>query len=294
MNTRECRIGMVQTRCCADVAQNRETAVDGIRSAVQQGADAVCLPELFSNLYFCQTEDYENFRLAEPVPGPTTQMLSRLARELNVVIVASVFEKRADGIYHNTAVVFDVDGELLGIYRKMHIPDDPLYYEKFYFTPGDLGFRTFDCRIGRIGVLICWDQWFPEAARLTALRGAQLLFCPTAIGWLPSEKKELGESQHDSWELIQRSHAVANGCYVVAVNRTGHEGATEGGIEFWGQSFVADPSGQILARASATESEVLVVRLDLEQVAEARRQWPFFRDRRIDAYSDLTRRFVDQ
>jgi len=293
MTNRECRIGLVQLRCRADADQNHEAAVAGTRSAVQQGADVVCLPELFSHLYFCQTEDHQNFRLAEPVPGPTTDLLSSLARELGVVIVASVFEERAPGIYHNTAVVLNDDGELLGKYRKMHIPDDPLYYEKFYFTPGDLGFQSFDCRIGRIGVLICWDQWFPEAARLTALQGAQILFYPTAIGWFPSEKADFGPAQHESWELIQRSHAVANGCFVAAVNRTGHEGDPDGGIEFWGQSFVADPTGQILARASATEPEVMVVRLNLEQVAESRTQWPFLRDRRIDAYGDLTRRYVD-
>jgi N-carbamoylputrescine amidase len=293
MTTRECQIGLVQMCCSPDAARNRDAAVEGIRRAAAQGADAVCLPELFSHLYFCQTENHDHFRLAEPIPGPTTDVMSRLARELGVVVVASVFERRAPGIYHNTAVVLDADGQLLGIYRKMHVPDDPLYYEKFYFAPGDLGFRTFDCRIGRIGVLICWDQWFPEAARLTALRGAQILFYPTAIGWFPSEKNEVGPSQHESWELIQRSHAVANGCFVAAVNRTGHEGEPDGGIEFWGQSFVADPSGQVLARASATEPEVVVVRLDLERVIESRTQWPFLRDRRVDAYGDLTRRYVD-
>jgi N-carbamoylputrescine amidase len=280
-------------RCSSDVAQNLHTAVDGVRRAAKQGANIVCLPELFRSQYFCQTEDHANFALAENIPGPTSDAMSQLARELNVAIVASIFERRAQGVYHNSAVVLGADGSNLGLYRKMHIPDDPLFYEKFYFAPGDLGFKVFDCRAARVGVLICWDQWFPEAARLTAMQGAEILFYPTAIGWHPSEKAEFGHAQHDSWELIQRSHAVANGCYVVAVNRTGHEGAADGGIEFWGQSFVADPSGRVVARASADEAEVLVVPLDLDRVEVARTHWPFFRDRRIDAYSGLTQRFLD-
>ena len=285
-------VGLVQSGCSADIDRNTEGALDGIRSAAAQGAQIVCLQELFRSRYFCQTEDHSHFQLAEPVPGPTTERLGQLAGELEVVIVASLFERRAEGLYHNTAAILDADGTCLGRYRKMHIPDDPQFYEKFYFTPGDLGFPTWNTRYGRIGVLICWDQWYPEAARLTALGGAQLLFYPTAIGWLPAEKAQYGASQHSAWETMQRSHAVANGVFVVAVNRVGHEPSDAGGIEFWGGSFVADPYGNVLAKAGR-EPDVLVVPCDLVAVDQARTHWPFLRDRRIDAYQDLGRRFRD-
>ncbi len=287
-------VGLVQMRCTADPEYNTAIAEEGIRAAAAQGAQIVCLPELFRSLYFCQSEDHAHFALAEPVPGPTTERLGRLAAELGVVIVASLFEKRAEGLYHNTAAVIDADGRYLGKYRKMHIPDDPLFYEKFYFTPGDLGFRVFKTRYARIGVLICWDQWYPEAARLTALRGADLLCYPTAIGWHPAEKAEYGERQHQSWETIQRSHGIANGCYVVSINRTGHEGDPAGGIEFWGQSFVSDPSGVVLARAPIDQPAVLVTPIDLSAIDVQRTHWPFLRDRRIDAYGDITRRYIDE
>ncbi|HEV8379291.1 MAG TPA: carbon-nitrogen hydrolase, partial [Tepidisphaeraceae bacterium] len=251
--------------------------------------------------YFCQCEDHRFFQLAEPIPGPSTEALSKVARQHGVVIIASLFERRTQGLYHNTAAVIDADGSILGIYRKMHIPDDPLYYEKFYFTPGDTGFRAWDTAYAKIGVLVCWDQWFPEGARLTALQGAEILFYPTAIGWHPSEKKEYGETQHDSWEVSQRAHAIANGCYVCAPNRIGHEfilnarGKPENkeGIEFWGQSFIAAPNGQILKRASSSKEEVVIAPADLEKVEFSRTHWPFLRDRRIDAYGNLTKRFVD-
>jgi N-carbamoylputrescine amidase len=294
---RQIAIGLVQLRCTADPDRNLAQAVEQIRAAAGGGAQIVCLPELFRSLYFCQREDHAFFSLAEPIPGPTTDVLSQLAAELGVVIIASLFEKRAEGLYHNTAAVIDADGQLLGKYRKMHIPDDPLYYEKFYFTPGDLGFQVFPSRFSKLGVLVCWDQWYPEAARLTALRGAEILFYPTAIGWHPSEKAEFGRRQHQSWELIQRSHAVANGCYVVSVNRTGFESdpASPGdGIEFWGQSFVADPSGEVVWRAPVDKPATQVVVLDLAQLDVIRTHWPFLRDRRIDAYGDLTRRFIDE
>ncbi len=279
-------------RCSTDPADNMARAVEGVRTAAGRGAQVVCHQELFRSQYFCQTEDHAHFGLAEPVPGPSTEALGRLAGELGVVIVASLFEKRAEGLYHNTAAILDADGEFLGKYRKMHIPDDPLYYEKFYFTPGDLGFLAWDTRRGRLGTLVCWDQWYPEGARLTALRGAQILFYPTAIGWHPAEKAKYGASQQEAWETVQRAHAVTNGVYVVAVNRVGHEGDPAGGIEFWGGSFVADPYGTVLARAGAGE-EVLVVPCDLGLVNEARTHWPFLRDRRIDAYADLTQRYLD-
>lgn len=294
MNRRECRVGFVQMRCTDDQGVNLEAAIVGIQQAARQGAHVVCLPELFRSLYFCQAEDHRNFDLAESIPGPTTTALAKVADELKLVIIASLFERRIAGLYHNTAVVIDADGSLAGRYRKMHIPDDPLYFEKFYFAPGDLGFQAIDCRVGKIGVLICWDQWFPEAARLTALRGAEILFYPTAIGWHPDEKGEFGSAQHDSWELIQRSHAVANGCYVVAVNRCGYEGTAEAGIEFWGQSFVADTSGQILHRAPVDAPQAAVVPLDLTMLDEVRTHWPFLRDRRVDAYGGLTERFIDE
>jgi len=265
-----------------------------VRAAARRGAAIVCLPELFRSRYFCQSEDHANFALAEPVPGPTTDALGALARALGIVIVASLFERRAAGVYHNTAVVLDADGAVIGKYRKMHIPDDPLYYEKFYFAPGDLGFQAWRTRHGCVGTLVCWDQWYPEAARLTALRGAEMLFCPTAIGWHPSEKAEHGAAQHSAWETVQRSHAIVNGVFVAVPNRVGLERHGRGpGVEFWGQSFVVDPSGRVLARASADREEVLVVPCDLAAVEAARTHWPFLRDRRVDAYGDITKRFAD-
>lgn len=287
------KIGLVQTRCSADLRANLLYAVERVREAAARGAQIICLQELFTSLYFCQIEDHKYFALAEEIPGPSTDVLASLAKELEVVIVASLFERRAAGLYHNTAAILDADGRYLGKYRKMHIPDDPLFYEKFYFTPGDLGFRAWDTRYARIGVCICWDQWYPEAARLTALHGAQILFYPTAIGWHPSEKEKYGERQHNAWETVQRGHAVANGCYVAVPNRVGHEAPDGGeGIEFWGQSFVADPSGQILQRASACEEEIIVQELDLEALDTQRTHWPFLRDRRIDAYGEITQRYL--
>jgi N-carbamoylputrescine amidase len=286
-------LALVQMRCDADPAANLEKAIAGIRQAAKAGAHLVCLQELFRSPYFCQKQDPELFNLAEPIPGPSTERLGAVAREAGLVVVASLFERRAAGVYHNTAAVIDADGGLLGIYRKMHIPDDPLYFEKYYFTPGDLGFRAFDTKIGRIGVLVCWDQWYPEAARLTVLHGANLLLYPTAIGWHPHEKEQHGKAQHMAWELIQRGHAVANGVYVAAVNRVGHEGATNGGLEFWGGSFVSDPFGDVQARASHDREEVLLVECDFRRVEETRRNWPFLRDRRIDAYAGLTKRLLD-
>ena len=276
-----------------DLARNLDHTVSGITAAAARGAQVVCTQELFRSRYFCQSEDHAHFALAETIPGPSTETLCALARRHEVVIIASLFERRAAGLYHNTAVVIDADGSVAGLYRKMHIPDDPLYYEKFYFTPGDLGFRAFPTRYGRFGVLICWDQWFPEAARLTAMAGAEVLFYPTAIGWHPSEKAEWGERQHTSWELIQRSHAIANGVFVAVPNRVGHEPGSGDGIEFWGGSFLCDPSGQLLAQAGATAEETLQVICDLDEVERARTHWPFLRDRRIDAYGALTRRLAD-
>lgn len=282
-------VGLIQMSCGPKPEANLQKAIARIGEAAKGGAQIVCLQELFRTQYFCQTEDIEFFKLAETIPGPTTDELSKVARENKIVIVASVFEKRTAGIYHNTAVVIDVDGKIVGKYRKMHIPDDPLYYEKFYFTPGDLGFQTHDTKFGKIGALVCWDQWFPEAARLTALSGAQFLFYPTAIGWLPDEKKEMNEAQHSAWETIQRAHAIANGVYVVVVNRVGREGK----LTFWGQSFVADPFGRVIARASANKEEVLVVECDLDKIEETRQNWPFLRDRRIDFYLPLSARFIE-
>ena len=287
-------LGLLQHACTPDPAANLELTLAMAERAAREGARIICTQELFRSQYFCQSEDHANFELAEPIPGPTTAAFQRLARKRKVVVIVSLFEKRAAGMYHNTAVVIDADGKLLGRYRKMHIPDDPLYYEKFYFTPGDTGFRAWSTRYGRIGALICWDQWYPEAARLTAMQGAQILFFPTAIGWRPREKKRLGARQHDSWEIIQRSHAVANGCYVAAVNRVGRERPAGGrGIEFWGQSFVAGTSGELLAKAGADEDTVLMATVDLADVDTTRTHWPFLRDRRIDAYGDLTKRFSD-
>ena len=298
-------VGLVQMKMTVDPQANFARACEMVREAAEKGANVICLPELFRSLYFCQTEDHDHFVLAEEIPGPSTEYLGELAKELGVVIIASLFERRAAGLYHNTTAVLDDDGSYLGKYRKMHIPDDPLFYEKFYFTPGDLGFKVFSTEKVNAGVLICWDQWYPEAARLTALQGAEILFYPTAIGWHPSEKELYGEAQHQSWELIQRSHAVANGCYVVAVNRTGWEGDPiregeapaepdeQGGIDFWGQSFVADPSGQVVARASVDQEEILIVPIDRSKIEFARTHWPFLRDRRIDAYQPITQRWLD-
>jgi len=287
------RVGLVQLRVGADPAANIDAAIAGIREGAARGAEIVCLPELFRTPYFCQREDPALFDLAEPIPGPTTEVLARIARELRVVIVASLFERRAAGVYHNTAVVLDADGAVRGRYRKMHIPDYPLYYEKFYFTPGDLGFAAFDTAVGKVGTLVCWDQWYPEAARLTALAGADVLFYPTAIGWHPSEKAEHGEAQVTAWQIMQRAHAIANGVYVAAVNRVGHEGSADGGLEFWGASFVCDPFGVVLAEASRTDEAVLVVECDRAHQEEVRRNWPFLRDRRIDAYAPITKRLLD-
>ena len=286
-------IGLLQHACVEDPAANLAKALALAGEAVRQGAQIICTPELFRSRYFCQSEDHANFALAEPIPGPSTAAFQALAREHAVVVIASLFEKRAAGLYHNTAAVIDADGSLLGVYRKMHVPDDPLYYEKFYFTPGDTGFKAWPTRYGRIGVLICWDQWYPEAARLTALAGAEILFYPTAIGWHPREKAREGATQLSAWETIQRAHAVANGCYVAAANRVGLERPAGGeGLEFWGQSFVAGTSGQILARAAVDREEVLVATLDLAAVDATRTHWPFLRDRRIDAYGDLTKRYT--
>jgi N-carbamoylputrescine amidase len=287
------RLGLLQAGCSPDPAENLRKTLAAAERAAGQGAQIICTQELFRSQYFCQAEDHRYFELAEPIPGPTTEAFQRLAKEREVVIIASIFEKRAAGLYHNTAAVIDADGALLGRYRKMHIPDDPLYYEKFYFTPGDLGFRAWQTRFARIGVLVCWDQWYPEAARLTALQGAEILFYPTAIGWHPDEKTEHGEQQHAAWEMIQRSHAIANGCYVAAANRIGHEKLAGKGIEFWGQSFVAGTSGELLARASVDREEILIVPVDLTKVGLTRTHWPFLRDRRIDAYGELTRRMID-
>jgi len=286
-------LGLIQSACSPDPAVNLAKTLESAERAATGGAQIICTQELFRSQYFCQTEDHKCFELAEAIPGPTTDAFQKLAQEKQVVVVASLFEKRAAGVYHNTAVIIDADGSLLGRYRKMHIPDDPLYYEKFYFTPGDLGFRAWQTRYGKIGVLVCWDQWYPEAARLTALQGAEILFYPTAIGWLPSEKAAHGEQQCAAWETIQRSHAIANGCYIAVPNRVGHEKLAGDGIEFWGQSFVAGTSGEILAKASTAKEEVLVVPLDLSKVEVTRTHWPFLRDRRIDAYGDLTKRLVD-
>jgi N-carbamoylputrescine amidase len=293
-------IGLVQMSCSPDPEENLQSAGRHAMEAAQSGAQIVCLPELFRTQYFCQREDAALFDLAEPVPGPTTEFMSRIARENKIVIIASIFERRAPGLYHNSAVVLDADGAVKGIYRKMHIPDDPLYYEKFYFTPGDLGFKAFDTEYGRVGALVCWDQWYPEGARLTALQGASILFYPTAIGWHPDEKAKSGEAQHDAWRTIQRGHAIANGLFVAVVNRVGHEfGDIRGeraagkGLEFWGGSFLCDPFGRIIAEASHDREEILIGQCNLRELEEVRRNWPFLRDRRIDSYSGITQRFLD-
>jgi len=294
------RVGLIQMSCGPDPDANLDKAADRVREAAREGANVICLPELFRAQYFCQREDAALFDIAEPIPGPSTERLSAIAREEKVVVIASLFERRAPGLYHNTAAVLDRDGSLAGIYRKMHIPDDPLYYEKFYFTPGDLGFRAFDTAAGKIGTLVCWDQWYPEGARITALQGANVLFYPTAIGWHPSEKEEFGTAQYDAWQTIQRAHAIANGVYVAAVNRVGHEhgdirgNRAEGpGLEFWGGSFIADPFGRIIAKAAHDKEEILIGEIDPKLIEDTRRNWPFLRDRRIDAYTPITSRFLD-
>lgn len=290
----------MQLACTPDPDENLDRAVARVREAARQGAQVICLPELFRTQYFCQREDSALFDLAEPIPGPTTEAIGAVARQEKVVVIASVFEKRARGLYHNTAAILDSDGGLNGIYRKMHIPDDPLYYEKYYFTPGDLGFKAFDTHFGRIGTLVCWDQWYPEGARLTALQGAHILFYPTAIGWHPAEKQKYGEAQHDAWRTIQRAHAIANGVFVGVVNRVGHEtGNIRGneapgeGLDFWGGSFLCDPFGRILAEASHDKEEILYGKVDLDLIDETRRNWPFLRDRRIESYAPISHRFLD-
>jgi N-carbamoylputrescine amidase len=293
-------VGLVQMHCTPDPDDNVKRAVQFVQDAARQGAQVVCLPELFKTQYFCQREDAALFDLAEPIPGPSTEVFTKVAQEAKVAIVASLFEKRARGVYHNTAVMIDSDGKILGLYRKMHIPDDPLYYEKFYFTPGDLGFKAFDTNFGRVGTLVCWDQWYPEGARLTALAGAEVIFYPTAIGWHPSEKEQFGRAQHDAWRTIQRAHAIANGVFVAVVNRVGHEtGNIRGnevkgaGLEFWGGSFLCDPFGVVIAEASHNKEEILIGEVDAHKMEEVRRNWPFLRDRRIDSYGAITSRLID-
>jgi N-carbamoylputrescine amidase len=288
------KLGLIQMSCGLGVDHNLQKALTLIGQAAQRGAQIICLQELFRSQYFCQKQDATIFDLAEPIPGPSTEALATAARQHQVVIVGSLFERRDAGVYHNAAVVLDADGSLLGTYRKMHIPDDPLYFEKYYFTPGDQGYRCFDTRYGRIGVLVCWDQWYPEGARLTALQGAKVLFYPTAIGWHPSEKDQYGTEQHDAWRTIQRAHAIANGVYVAAVNRVGHEGPSEGGLEFWGSSFVSDPFGVVLSEASNNKEEILVAECDLAHLESVRRNWPFLRDRRIDSYGPIVNRLIDR
>lgn len=283
------KVGLVQLSCTKDKEYNIQKTIESIRKAAQKGANIVCLQELFSSLYFCDVEDYENFKLAEPIPGKTTSMLEEIAKELGIVIIASMFEKRAHGLYFNTTAVIDADGIYLGKYRKMHIPDDPGYYEKFYFTPGDTGYMTFNTKFGRIGVLICWDQWYPEAARITALMGAEILFYPTAIGWAKSQDNETNTEQYNAWQTIQRSHAIANGIHVVSVNRTGEEGE----MQFWGGSFVSNPFGTVMYQAPHLEEDINVIEIDLEKTDHYRTHWPYLRDRRIDSYQPITKRYID-
>ncbi len=288
------KVALLQMRCGPDPEQNLGHALELIREAANSGVQIVCLPELFRSQYFCQSENHDNFSLAENIPGPSTDRLTKLAREKSIVIVASLFEKRAAGVYHNTAVIIDADGKILGKYRKMHIPDDPAYYEKFYFTPGDLGFQSWKTARGNLGVCVCWDQWYPEAARLTALRGAEILFYPTAIGWHPREKEKYGAAQFSAWQTMQRSHAIANGCFVAAANRIGYEAPAGGdGIEFWGQSFICAPSGEILAQASVDREEIVSADVEWKRVNEHRTHWPFLRDRRVDAYAGIQERMID-
>lgn len=288
-NAKKVNIALVQMSCVDQAQPNVEKALQRIGEAAARGAHLVCLQELFAGPYPCQSEDHAQFERAEPIPGPTSERLSAAAREHGVVVIGSIFERRAPGVYHNTAVVFDADGSTAGIYRKMHIPDDPLYYEKFYFTPGDLGFRSFTTRFGKVGVCVCWDQWFPEAARLTGLTGAEVIFYPTAIGWIPGEKEVYGADQHSAWETMMRSHAIANGVFVAAPNRVGREGE----VEFWGASFICDPYGKVLVRGSHDQEEIVMAECDFGLIDVARTHWPFLRDRRIDAYGDLTRRYLD-
>jgi N-carbamoylputrescine amidase len=299
------KIALVQMSCEVSTAANLLKAAELVREAARKGADVVCLPELFRAQYFCQREEHALFDTAEAIPGPSTEALAKVCREEKVVLVASLFERRAAGLYHNTAAVIEADGTLAGKYRKMHIPDDPLYYEKFYFTPGDLGFRRWDTSAGQIGVLVCWDQWYPEAARITSLLGAETLFYPTAIGWHPSEKEEFGAAQYSAWQTMQRAHAISNGVFVGAVNRVGHEygdvehegvlmkGPEGAGLEFWGGSFIADPFGRVIAQASHDKEEILIGEIDLKLLEDTRRNWPFLRDRRIDAYEPILKRFLD-
>src|SRR6202521_2731796 len=286
-------VGIIQEAATNDVEKNVERAIARIREAAERGAQIVCLQEQINAPYFCKSQKHERFDLAEPIPGPTIERMRKGARELEIVIIAPIFERQAAGVYRNSAAVIDADGTLLGAYRKMHIPDDPLYFEKYYFTPGDLGFRCFDTRFARVAPLVCWDQWYPEAARLAALAGAQVLIYPTAIGWHPAEKAEHGAAQHDAWRTIQRSHAIANGLYVAAVNRVGYEGPPGNGLEFWGSSFVADPFGQVIAQPSCDRDEILIVECDPRRIEEVRRNWPFLRDRRIDAYGGICSRVID-
>ena len=285
------KVGLVQMSCSGDAKSNMDKAIAGIKDAAAKGANIVCLQELFTSLYFCDVEEYENFKLAEPVPGPSTDVLSAVAKEAGVVVIASLFEKRAQGLYHNTTAVIDADGSYLGKYRKMHIPDDPAYFEKFYFTPGDLGYKMFETKYGKIGVLICWDQWYPEAARLTALMGAEILFYPTAIGWATSQDEATNTEQYNAWQTIQRSHAVANGVHVVSVNRVGLE--QNGAMKFWGGSFISNPFGSLIVKATHDQEEVIVTELDLSKTDSYRTHWPFMRDRRIDSYGDIVKRFID-
>jgi N-carbamoylputrescine amidase len=286
------KVGLVQMSCVKETATNLEKAIREIKVAASKGANIVCLQELFTSLYFCDVEDYDNFALAEAIPGKTTETLSAVAKELNVVIIASLFEKRAEGLYHNTTAVIDADGTYLGKYRKMHIPDDPAFYEKFYFTPGDLGYKVFQTKFAKIGVLICWDQWYPEASRITALMGAEIMFYPTAIGWATSQNEETNQDQYNSWQIMQRSHAVANGVPVVSVNRVGFE--QDGAMKFWGGSFVANGQGKLLFLASHDQEETNVVDINLHETNEFRIHWPFLRDRRIDSYQPITKRFIDE
>ncbi len=290
------KIALIQMACAKEPEQNLRTAVEAVGEAARRGARVVCLPELFRSQYFCQREDVKVFDLAEPVPGPSVRALARIARRRRITVIAPIFERRAPGVYHNSAAVLGPSGKIIGLYRKMHIPDDPGYYEKFYFTPGDLGFQVFDSPAGRFAPLICWDQWYPEAARLVSLRGAHVIFYPTAIGWHPAEKRAFGRAQLEAWRTVQRAHAITNGVYVAAVNRVGLEKAhsSEAGIEFWGSSFIADPQGVVVAEASSKREEILIGEVDLRHLEEVRRHWPFWRDRRIDAYADLNQRFLDR
>jgi len=293
-NAANTRIALIQMRCGPEPDENFSRAIEFIRESGQKGAQIVCLPELFRSQYFCQTEDHKNFDLAEEIPGKSTSALAEVARETGTIIIASLFERRSAGVYHNTAAIIDANGKLLGKYRKMHIPDDPLYHEKFYFAPGDLGFEAWPTAQGKIGVCVCWDQWYPEAARLTALHGAEIIFYPTAIGWHPSEKKQFGAAQHSAWETIQRSHAIANGCYVAAINRVGHEAPAGGdGIQFWGQSFIVAPSGEIIVKGSADREEIVAAEIDWDRVDVTRTHWPFLRDRRVYAYAGIEQRLID-